>query len=329
MYGGDVSTFGRAWRKKARRRVAKTVGLGEDTEELLPLDEVTRRLRLFEQSYRGVRPIPVSSIVGTVDKNGDFDRDFLPRRAAMEKRWNRVEHVVEEGKAPPIVVYELEGRYFLVDGHHRVAIARQRDIEYLDAEITSIRTRYPLPANADIAQVIHSQAEHAFLEESGLRKARPGARLPTSRPVGYIQLLEHVKIHGYDLCRQLDRVLPPEEVAAHWYDRVYLPTLETIREHGLPELFEEATEADLFLAIKKRMRLTYFEEVPSLEEAVRSTREEATPRRKPSAVLKAFGDMTLKPDSAVVNAAEVARASWSANAATAADEADGASAANE
>jgi hypothetical protein len=299
MYGGDVSTFGRAWRRKARRRVAATVGLGQDTEELLPLDEVTRRLRLFEQSYRGVRPIPVSSIVGTVDRNGDFDRDFLPRRSAMEGRWNRVEQVVEGGTAPPIVVYELEGRYFLVDGHHRVAIARQRGIEYLDAEITSIRTRYPLPAGADIAQVIHSQAEHAFLEESGLAKAGRGGRMKTSRPVGYVQLLEHVKVHGYDLCRQLDRLLPPEEVAAHWYDRVYLPTLESIRQHGLPELFEEATDADLFLAIRRRMRLTYFEqEGPTVEETVKTAKDEVAPKRKaskPSAAMKAFGEMALKP----------------------------------
>ena len=295
MYGGDVSTFGRAWRKKARRRVAATVGLGEDTQELLPLDEVTRRLRLFEQVYRGVRPIPVSSIVGTVDRSGDFDRDFLPRRSEMQNRWNRVEHVIEEGNAPPIQVYELEGRYFLVDGHHRVAIARQRGIEYLDAEITSIRTRYPLPPGADIAQVIHSQAEHVFLEESGLGKARPEARLRTSRPVGYLELLEHVKVHGYDLCRQLDRVLPPEEVAAHWYDRVYLPTLDAIRDHGLPELFDEATEADLFLAIQRRMRLVYFErEAPSVEETVQQAAHEVTPRRKPSGALKAFGEMALQ-----------------------------------
>jgi hypothetical protein len=297
MYGGDVSTFGRAWRRKTRRRVAASVGLGQDTEELLALDEVTRRLRLFEQSYRGVRPIPVSSIVGTVDRNGDFDRDFLPRRFAMEGRWNRVEQVVEGGTAPPIVVYELEGRYFLVDGHHRVAIARQRGIEYLDAEITSIRTRYPLPAGADIAQVIHSQAEHVFLDESGLLRARPGARLRCSRPVGYVQLLESVKVHGYDLCRQVDRLLPPEEVAAHWYDHVYRPTLDTIRHHGLPELFDEATEADLFLSIRRRMRMTYFEEGWSVEETVESTKDELAPKRKASKALKAFGEMTLKPAS--------------------------------
>ncbi|MGH9118554.1 MAG: ParB/RepB/Spo0J family partition protein [Acidimicrobiales bacterium] len=294
MAVGDVSTFGRAWRKKTRRRVAASVGLGGDTQELLPLDEVTRRLRLFEQSYRGVRPIPVSSIVGTVDRSGDFDREFLPRRSAMEQRWNRVEHVVDEGEVPPIVVYELEGRYFLVDGHHRVAIARQRGIEYLDAEVTSIRTRYPLPAGADIAQVIHSQAEHVFLEESGLAQARPGARITTRSPAGYVELLEQVKVHGYDLTRQLGRVLAPEEVAAHWYDKVYRPTLDTIRTHGLPDLFEEATEGDLFLAIQRRMRLTYFErEGASVDETVKMAMDEITPKRKGSEALKAFGDLAL------------------------------------
>ena len=298
MPAGDVSTFGRAWRRKSRRRVAATVGLGKDTQELLPLDEVTRRLRLFEQSYRGVRPIPVSSIVGTVDRNGSFDRDFLPRRSEMESRWNRVEHVIEEGNTPPIVVYELEGRYFLVDGHHRVAIARQRGIEYLDAEVTAIRTRYPLPDGADIAQVIHSQAQHVFLEESGLAQARPRARITTRSPAGYLELLEQVKVHGYDLTRKLGRVLDPVEVASHWYDKVYEPTLDSIREHGLPELFEEASEGDLFLAIQRRMRLVYFElEGPSIDEAVKSAKDEIKPKRK-SEALKALGDLTLpKPAS--------------------------------
>ncbi len=133
-----------------------------------------------------------------------------------------------------------------------------------------------------------------FLEESGLGKARPAARLKTSRPAAYVELLELVKVHGYDLTRQLDRLLPPEEVAAHWYDKVYLPTLESIREHGLPELFEEANEADLFLAIHRRMRLVYFEqEGPSVDETVRSTRDQIAPKRKPSETLKAFGDMAL------------------------------------
>jgi hypothetical protein len=291
---GDVSTFGRAWRKKARRRVAAQVGLVGDTQELLALDEVTRRLHMFEQSYLGVRPIPVTSIVGTVDRSGDFDRDFLPRRPDMEGRWERVEEIVERGDMPPIVVYEIEGRYFLVDGHHRVAIAHQRGIEYVDAEITRMRTRYPFPVGADLAQVIYSQAKHVFLDESGLARACPDVRIEVSSPSGFAELLEAVKVHGYDLCRQLGRFVEPDEVARHWHERVYLPALSAVREHGLPELFETELEGDLFLALHHRMRLVYFErEGPSYEDTARMTRAEATARRPlREAASKAISELT-------------------------------------
>jgi hypothetical protein len=293
---GDVSTFGKAWRKKTRRRVAAQIGLADDTGELLALDDVTRRLRMFEQSYLGVRAIPVGSIVGTVDKRGDFDRDFLPRRSAMEGRWGRVEEVVQRGDMPPIEVYEIEGRYFLVDGHHRVAVARQLGIDYIDAEITRIRTRYPFPVGADLGQVIHSQAKHVFLEESGLDRAVPEARIECSAPVGYVELLEQVKVHGYDLVRRLGRVVPQGEVAAHWYDRVYRPTIEAIREHGLPGLLENEADGDLFLAIHRRMRfLQYEQEDSSYEATVRLATEEARPRRRKSTeTLKAIADLSPK-----------------------------------
>jgi hypothetical protein len=292
MAVGDVHTFGRAWRKKARKRVAAHVGLADDTQELLALDEVTQRLRMFEQSYLGVRAIPVDSIVGTVDRKGDFDREFLPRRPEMEGRWTRVEEVMQRGAMPPIEVYEIEGRYFLVDGHHRVAVARQLGMDYIDAEITRIRTRYPFPVGADLAQVIHSQAKHVFHEESGLDRALPGVRIECSSPAGYVELLEQVKVHGYDLVQRLDRVLSPPEVADHWYDRVYRPTLESIREHGLPELFDEP-DGDLFLAIHRRMRLLVYEQdEPSYEATVRQTKAEARPRRKtPTEALRAIADL--------------------------------------
>jgi len=134
------STYDRARRQKAVRRLAKAVRL-EDTQELLPLEEVTRRLRVFNQHYVGIRAIPIDRIIGTVDRSRDFDRQFLPRRAETAERWRRVESAFPGGDFPPIVVYEVAGEYFLVDGHHRVAIARQRGMETIDAEVTQLRTR--------------------------------------------------------------------------------------------------------------------------------------------------------------------------------------------
>ncbi|MFB3737338.1 MAG: ParB N-terminal domain-containing protein [Candidatus Velamenicoccus archaeovorus] len=268
------STFGRARRREAYRRLAGIVRRRRPRRELLDLDDVRRRLRVFEQSYVGVRPIPADRIVGTLGRAADFDRGFLPRRPEIRQRWERVERTFSDGGVPPISVYELDGSYFVVDGHHRVAVARQQGVEYVDAEITRLRARRPLPPDADIPALIMAEQQLIFFEESGLDRARPEARIRFTRPQGYIELLEQVKIHGYHLMMEHGRVLSKEEIAGDWYDRVYLPTVEAIEREGLRGLCREPTKADLFLWVSQRRRELFPERGGmDTEQAVRAVRE--------------------------------------------------------
>jgi hypothetical protein len=185
-----------------------------------------------------------------------------------------VERAFDQGDFPPITVFELDGSYFVVDGHHRVAVARQRGIDYIDAEITRLRSRWPLAPDADLGRIIMEEQRRQFMEDSGLERARPEVRIEFSRPQGYIELLEQIKVHGYHLMMQRGEVLTPEEIAADWYDRVYLPTVETIKHEGLWELFPEATKADLFLWITQRRRELFPERGGmETEEAVRAARD--------------------------------------------------------
>jgi ParB-like nuclease family protein len=278
----DRSTFGKARRREAYRRLSELAGR-RATSPLLSLDEVTKRLRAFEQSYVGVRPIRVADIVGTVSRVDDFDRDFLPKRSKIRQRWENVERRYPEGDFPPIVVYELDGRYFIVDGHHRVAIARQRGIDWIDAEITRLRSRVPLPPDADISAIIMAEQERRFMEESGLDRARPEVRIEFSRPQGYIELLEHIRIHGFHVMQTRQRVLSPAEIAADWYDWIYLPTVEAIHREHLHELWPAATDADLFLWVGQRRRELFPEITEDLgpEDAVKLARETAeVPKRR-------------------------------------------------
>lgn len=268
------STFEKAQRKKTLRRLTDIVRR-EDTAELLSLGEVQRRLGIFEQSYLGIQPIPVKRIVGTVERDRDFDRDFLPRRPELETRWKRLEQLFPGGDFPPIVVYEVGDAYFVVDGHHRVAIARQRGMETIDAEVTRLRTAARFPADADIGRIILAEQERMFMQESGLERARPEARIEFSRPPGYIELLEHVKLHGFNLMSERGEVLPIVEVAADWYDHVYLPAIDAIRKGGLQELLPRATGADLFLCVYQRRRAVFPERGGmTFEESVRQVRDE-------------------------------------------------------
>ncbi|MFN2491004.1 MAG: transcriptional regulator [Actinomycetota bacterium] len=264
------STFEKARRREAYRRFGRIVTGGAE-RKLLPLEEVSNRLHFFEQTYVGIRPIPVREIVGTASRTGDFDKDFLPLRKDTRDRWMRLERAYPEGGFPPIVVYRLQDSYFVVDGHHRVAIARQKRIDFIDAEVTDLRTRYPIPQGADIGRIIFASQQQLFMEESGLDRARPEATIVFSRPHGYVELLELVKVHGFHLMIERDEVLAVEEIASDWYDRVYLPTMEEIRSERLLEAFPRCTEPDLFLYVWQRRRAIFPEHGGmSLEDTVRS-----------------------------------------------------------
>lgn len=276
------STFGKARRREAYRRFARIVG-SPKPEGLLPLDEVRDRLRIFDQTYVGVRPIPVERIIGSAGRSNDFNRKWLPLRPQTRDRWKSVEHAFPEGGWPPIIVYQLDETYFVVDGHHRVAIAKQRGIDYIDAEVTTLRSRYTFPPGTDIGAVIMREQERIFMEESGLDRARPEASIEFSRPPGYVELLELVEVHGYHLMRERNAFVSPEEAAGDWYDRLFLPTTEAMREQRLQHVFPRSTDGDLFLLVYQRRRALVPERGGiGMDEAVRtvSAGEHKKPKMK-------------------------------------------------
>jgi hypothetical protein len=274
------STFEKARRREAYRRFARIV-TRHGNGHLLPLDAVKDRLGFFEQSYVGIRAIPLKAIVGTTGRGSDFDKNFLPRRSDLKERWTRIERAFPEGGWPPIVVYKLGNSYFVVDGHHRVAIALQRRNEFIDAEVTELRTRYELPDGADIGLIIFREQQQLFMRDSGLERARPDARIEFSQPHRYIELLELVRLHGYHLMRERNEVLPVEEIATDWYDNVYAPTIEEIRRENLAAAWPGQTEADLWLYVWQRRRAIFPERGGiTLQEAVRTVTSERRAGRR-------------------------------------------------
>ena len=78
------------------------------SNRLLSFDEVKDKLHLRGSVYRGVRPVPVKNIIGSVDRYRDFDRVFLPTQDHTATRWkgiNRAFYLDEE--LPPVKLYQL------------------------------------------------------------------------------------------------------------------------------------------------------------------------------------------------------------------------------
>ncbi len=222
--------------------------------DLLGLDEVQRRLHIVGQAYLGVRPIEVVRIVGSLDRSSDFDRDFRPRRSVSTGRLASLREAFPDGDTPPIEVYEAGGAFFVADGHHRVALARERSATYIDADVTQLQTNVQIGPDVDVCQLVHTEQQRLLLTESGLAAARPDAVVEFSRPGGYPELLELIKAHGYDLARRQGRLPAPEEVAGDWYDTVFAPGVAALRRESLPQLYQYKTDADLFLWVYQRRR---------------------------------------------------------------------------
>jgi len=250
-------------------------------ERLLELDEVERRLKPFGRRYLGVRPIPLDGLVGTDGRVDSFTRDFRPLHAFSRDRMRSLERAFADGAFPPIVVVKLGETYFVIDGHHRAALARRGGAATIDADVTELVARVPLPAGADMLEVILRELERIFLEDSGLAEARPGVRLAVSRPAHYLELLENVQVHGYHMMRGRGRVLDNAEIAADWHDAIYQPTLAAIDSLRLDGLYRDAPPGDLFLVLHRHRRDAFPSTgCPHLAQTVVSVIGDGTRRRR-------------------------------------------------
>jgi hypothetical protein len=223
-------------------------------DRLLELDEVERRLKPFGRRYLGVRAIPLDALVGTDSRAGSFTRDFRPLHASSRERLRSLEAAFADGAVPPIVTVKLGEAYFVIDGHHRAALARRTGAEMIDADVTEFVARVPLPAGADMLEVVLRELERIFLEDGGLAEARPGVRVLVSRPAHYLELLENIQVHGYHMMQGRGRVLRNAEIAADWHDAIYAPTLAAIDRLGLARLHGDAPPGDLFLVLHRHRR---------------------------------------------------------------------------
>ena len=100
----------------------------------------------------GPSAIRLSNIVGSVGRSSEFDRDFMPTKSSTEERWKHIDRAFHRGEElPPVNLYKVEGLYFVLDGHHRVSVARYHGVEWIDAEVTEFRALLPKKRRAQVA----------------------------------------------------------------------------------------------------------------------------------------------------------------------------------
>lgn len=240
------SAFQRARSKAFLRAVWAT--LQRRPNRLLAYDEVRDKLHVGGPVYKGLEAVPLKQIIGSVDRFGEFDRAFLPAQTHTEERWKNIGRAYyQDVNLPPVKLYKVGDAYFVVDGNHRVSVARELGREFIDAEVQECRVVVPVTPDLqpDDLEVIGEAAD--FLARTNLAATHPEANIICTIPGGYHLLLDHIEVHRYLQTQEWSREFSFEEGASQWYTQVYLPVVKVIHEMDVLSEFPGRTEADLYV----------------------------------------------------------------------------------
>jgi len=247
-----VSEFERARRRATWNRLLSFV-TGRPTL-LLPFELVRERLGAQRVGSERTEWIELDRIVGSVNRYREFDREYLPLRWRTGERWERVrDSLYETDEFPPIDLYDIGGAYYVVDGNHRVSVAKRLGHSKIRARVVSFVLDAPVGTPRGPADLILKAEHRAFLKRTELDRLRPNQRIECTRPVGYRVLLDHIDVHRYVRGVEEGRELSYEEAVVSWYDSLYCPIVAIFRESKLLERFPDRKEADLYVWVYRHL----------------------------------------------------------------------------
>jgi hypothetical protein len=125
--------FGRA--RWAHQRRQLRAALSGKNRQLLTLDEI--EATITHRYSNGTCAVALDQIRGSVDKASAFDIDFYPAQERTESRWIKVATAFLRGVSlPPVELIQVGDIFFVVDGHHRISVARALNHTHIDAVVT-------------------------------------------------------------------------------------------------------------------------------------------------------------------------------------------------
>jgi uncharacterized ParB-like nuclease family protein len=239
-----------AWQQARRKAFVEDAlaSFAQRPSHLLDFEQVSQKLRLTTLADRGLQNVPLSQIVGSVGRYAEFTRAFLPRTDSLQERWQRIERMMAAGRdMPPVELYKAGEAYFVLDGNHRVSVAKQLGRRTIKAHVWELVGCFPLQPDSDVDSQLSRAAHAAFLQCTHLDRLCPDADVRLTEPDGFEELLHEIEGYQQILSRIDRREIPWDEAVTLWYEMRYVPIVETIRGRGVLDEFPGRTETDLYL----------------------------------------------------------------------------------
>ena len=88
--------------------------LNPEETTLISFSDIKKMLKPGNETYLGMKTVPVKLIVGSESRYQDFDNRFFPKKMHLKTRWEHIDMAhIKDINLPPITLYELGGLYFV------------------------------------------------------------------------------------------------------------------------------------------------------------------------------------------------------------------------
>lgn len=202
--------------------------------ELDSWDEEYARYHLCDARDLGVMPVEVSRIIGSVGRWRDFDARFRLKNTATRQRYQIILEKMRDGyNFPPIHLYKIRDKYYVADGNHRVAAAKELGVAYLDARVQEY---FPC---GNPEEAIYWRERSAFEVATRIQSVE------FTNPDSYSRLLSHIITFRKAESKRLGYEVGLPEATQIWLKEIDRPIRTLVRQDRLAQRFPERTEDDL------------------------------------------------------------------------------------
>jgi DNA-binding Lrp family transcriptional regulator len=187
----------------------------------------------------GIQTIALERITGSVGKYADFDSRFRPKKHMSTQRFAEIKQAMRQGSPiPPVKLYQIRDQYYVLDGNHRVAAAKELGWTEIKAKVVEL-----LSARNTMENLLYLEKKR-FLEKTGLPR-----EIDLTEVGKYKYLEQQIQKHQDYLTSQSGKDCDFIRAAKDWYHTIYLPMITIIGNGDLLKYFPGRTLADLYTYI--------------------------------------------------------------------------------
>jgi DNA-binding Lrp family transcriptional regulator/uncharacterized ParB-like nuclease family protein len=222
--------------EKAINRLSGLFRRDSGTFSVKSFNENQQKEAAYDSRVRGLRTVPLSKVVGSVGRYQDFDSRFMLKDHGLSERLRNIREAMRQGQVmPPVELCQIKDEYYVSDGNHRIAAAKELGHDEILAHIVEF-----IPSGNRLEDVLYRQRAE-FSDRTQLP-----CEINLTEVGQYYRLMDQISRHQAYLEQTGTDPVSFEDAARDWHRYIYRPLCDIIERGRLLDSFPARTIGDLY-----------------------------------------------------------------------------------